>query len=498
MHLCKPQSYVIGLRSTIVKMKCVFVYSVISALILLFFSGTTSPLHNLPFTDGLVFQYVALGIQHGLIPYIDIFDHKGPLTYFINYLGLLIGGRYGILLLQWINLCLTFFVCERICTMLHFKRYLSISLPIASLCLIQMIDEGGMTEEWSLLFLSIPMLFFVPTLTTDRLQVPYWQMIVTGLCAGLIALLRLNNTAPLFGIFVFWFVLVIRTKDYRYLLSACSVCLFSFLLPVAIACLWFYARAGVTGLYEFYYANIGFNLEYAQKPWPHTIPLWKLIPAQFFYLFVIVVTLIRCSLISRKYRMLILGVLSSFIVTLATMGRAFFPHYHLILIPMILLSVSLMSFYRQRLPIFLLAISGLFCLKYTIGATKKNLQERESVTAYQQNFTTALQVIPMEERSDTWNLNVLGNIDLFIQNELFPIDRFCLTWHRNYTQRFMEEEKDTFRQKTPKWVFVEEEALDEYTNVSDIGCLRTNYHRVSSTGSAFPKTIAIYRYNQSN
>lgn len=479
-------------------MKHFLIYLIVSALILLCFSLTTSPLYNLPFTDGLVFQYVALGIQHDLVPYVDIFDHKGPFTYFINYIGLFIGGRYGILFLQWINLCLTFWVCERVCHTLHFTRYLSISLPIACLCLIQMIDAGGMTEEWSILFLSIPLLYFVPALTTECLRIPYWQMFVTGICVGFVALLRLNNTAPLFGIFVFWVVLVIRTKDYRYLLSACSVCLFSFFIPVVAACLWFYTKAGVTGLYEFYYANIGFNLEYSQKPWPHTVPLWKWVPAQFFYLFVIVAFLVRSSLISVKYRLLIFGILSSIIVTLATTGRALFSHYHLILIPTIILSVSVLSFHRQRFPIFLLAISGVFCLKYSVGDAIKYLKEREAVTAYQQDFASALQVIPVEERSDTWNFNVDFNIDLFIQNELFPKGRFCIPWHRNYTQRFMDEEENAFRQKSPKWVFVEEEALDEYTNLSDIAFLHANYHRVSSTSPALPKTIAIYRHNQNN
>ena len=36
--------------------------------------------------DYSVFRYVALLIREGKVLYRDVFDHKGPLLYFINYL----------------------------------------------------------------------------------------------------------------------------------------------------------------------------------------------------------------------------------------------------------------------------------------------------------------------------------------------------------------------------------------------------------------------------
>lgn len=474
-------------------MRQIFTILLVSAAILLFFSGTTSPLYNLSFTDGMVFEYVALGIQHGQIPYVDIFDHKGPFTYFINYLGLLLGGRYGILFLQWINISLVFWLCNRICFSLHFTRSFSLAFPLALFSLIQMIDAGGMTEEWSLLFISISVSILVKALCTTPNRIPYWQMAVIGLCVGLVALLRLNNVAPIFGMFILWFALEIKNKQYSYLVYACLFCLVGFCFPIVIACSWFYTKAGILGLKEFYYANIGFNLDYAQNAWPNTIPIWKLLPVHFFYLSVIVVSLLHCFRKQPQHRLLIMGLLFSVAMTLFTKGKSWFFHYQLILIPIIFISLSVMSYYRQWVALFLIMASGLFCLKYPLYELKVSLEDNQKTAQFQQDFAQVLQVIPEMERADSWNLNVNGNIDLFLQNKLFPRSRFCIPWHRTYTQRFREEEKDAFRHQTSRWVFVEENCL--YDNADDADYLLQHYYRVASTHTSPEKVISIYRLN---
>lgn len=475
-------------------MKHILTFLFVSAAILLFFSGTTSPLYNMQFTDGMVFQYVAMGIQHGQIPYVDIFDHKGPFTYFINYIGLLLGGRYGILFLQWINLSLVFWLGHRICTSLHFARSFSLAFPLVLLSLIQMIDAGGMTEEWSLLFISISVGILAKTFCTPQTLLPSWQMAVIGLCVGLVALLRLNNVAPIFGMFILWFALMIRDKQYSYLVRACLFCLAGFCFPIIIACGWFYNKAGFIGLKEFYYANIGFNLDYAQKSWPNTIPIWKLLPVHFFYLFVIVLSLLHCFRKRPQHRLLIMGLLFSIAMTLITKGKSWFFHYQLILIPTIFISLSVMAFYRRWVALFLIMASGLFCLKYPLYELQTSLDGNKSTLQLQQDFAQVLQVIPEKERSDSWNLNVNGSIDLFILNEIFPRSRFCIPWHRGYTQRFREEEIDAFRHQTCRWVFVEDNSLND--NPEDAAYLLQNYHKVNSTHTSAEKIISIYRLNE--
>ena len=68
----------------------------------------------LPETDSSVYLYVASEIQQGSVPYVDTFDHKGPLLYLINWMGLLVGGWRGVALFEAATFAMTFYFIFRI------------------------------------------------------------------------------------------------------------------------------------------------------------------------------------------------------------------------------------------------------------------------------------------------------------------------------------------------------------------------------------------------
>ena len=60
-------------------------------ILLLFINSPFSPFHKYCFEyDATAYKTVACGILKGKVPYKDLFDHKGPLTYFILALGFII------------------------------------------------------------------------------------------------------------------------------------------------------------------------------------------------------------------------------------------------------------------------------------------------------------------------------------------------------------------------------------------------------------------------
>src|SRR3972149_531182 len=72
---------------------------------------TVSP-YTFPFPDRDqgVYAYVGGRLLHGQIPYRDMWDHKGPLIYFIYAAGFLIHPVYGVWLLGLIALWLAIFL----------------------------------------------------------------------------------------------------------------------------------------------------------------------------------------------------------------------------------------------------------------------------------------------------------------------------------------------------------------------------------------------------
>jgi hypothetical protein len=86
-----------------------------AVLFLLVFAYGTSPLFidNYGISDSAIFLLIGKGITAGYIPYVDLFDHKGPVMFFIEALGWSIWpNRFGNFLVQWffmgVNLILIF------------------------------------------------------------------------------------------------------------------------------------------------------------------------------------------------------------------------------------------------------------------------------------------------------------------------------------------------------------------------------------------------------
>lgn len=53
-------------------------------------------------TDSSVFKYVALVMSKGGMPYKDTFDHKGPVLYLLNLLGMQFGYMRGIWIVEFV------------------------------------------------------------------------------------------------------------------------------------------------------------------------------------------------------------------------------------------------------------------------------------------------------------------------------------------------------------------------------------------------------------
>ena len=95
----------------------IFVFLYLIGMILC--SAYTSPLYSNYFgADSALFTLIGKGITEGKIVYKDLFDHKGPLLFFIEALGYFIGKSTGIFIIQCtfgiINLFLLYKIWKKI------------------------------------------------------------------------------------------------------------------------------------------------------------------------------------------------------------------------------------------------------------------------------------------------------------------------------------------------------------------------------------------------
>ncbi len=128
---------------------------ILAFLFCLKFSVTTSPLYHIDCADSAIFSVIGKYWAEGSIPYVDLWDHKGPVIFFINCLGFsLTGNELGVFLIQVLSLGFSVFFTFKTFYR-KFNPTISFLLTCITLFWLACSYEGGnLTEEYLLPYLS--------------------------------------------------------------------------------------------------------------------------------------------------------------------------------------------------------------------------------------------------------------------------------------------------------------------------------------------------------
>src|SRR4026207_670513 len=162
---------------------------------------------TLPSRDSGVFLYMGWRLLNGDIPYRDIWDHKPPLIYLVDALGIALApdSLWGIWLLQclfiFFTLLVTYILLDR-----EFGVYTALAGGIVLTSgLLTILEKGNVTEEYALVF---QVLCFWLFLTAWRKDFPIRDSFWIGVLGGL----AFNFKQTTIGIWITYaiFLLVIR------------------------------------------------------------------------------------------------------------------------------------------------------------------------------------------------------------------------------------------------------------------------------------------------
>lgn len=141
--------------------KLVFANTFIPEAVLLFLAcmlvfGAFIPLRDnyYPSHDSAIFTYFGQQILRGKMPYTELWDHKPPLIFYFDALGLKIanGSMAGIWLLEFVLFYLGSLILLRLLKH-HFPKWISVTvLSLGMLHYVRVLDFGNYTEELSLFF----------------------------------------------------------------------------------------------------------------------------------------------------------------------------------------------------------------------------------------------------------------------------------------------------------------------------------------------------------
>lgn len=428
-------------------------------LFVLFFSCTTSPFYeHYPFWfhgDSGIFQEMGVCILQGGTPYVDLFDHKGPILWFLQALGIWISPNWGLMALQSFFLFATLILWYKTIRLYIEKKWVIILiLGLGIFFLMCFYMRGNLCEEWSLPFISWPIYIYSKRHKKSSI-LSISDSFIVGLCVGILALIRMNNMAPFLG-FVLWFYIIqIKESKWKQLIHS-SLAMIVGVIVIFIPCiLYYYCKASWYGVEEMLFGTFGFNFNYISdhKDWgivqwiQYNIPIAGLL-------------LITCLCITKNYSGITIPTIISFIITYLTFGNRMFYHYIMIFIPLSIVTLCLLFKSYSKIGFIILGVviiqggivgyNAIDCLAHRLLGNPVN-------TELNDGFHRFVNSIHTEERKSIYNkgLNHMGP-GLFADENIIQCNRFIYKQHYELSPRLRKyQESHDIKYLKPVWVLTQ-------------------------------------------
>jgi hypothetical protein len=296
------------------------------------------------YRDSGVFLYMGWRILNGELPYRDIWDHKPPIIFYINALGLAItnGSRWGVWMLEFLSLSLAAFIGFKIVQKALGTFPAIFSTLLWLLTLVFVVEGGNLTTEYTL-----PLQFAALWLSMTVFDKPnphHWRWLLIG-SLGATAFFTKQTTIGIW-ISIILFLVIYRMNSHQINELIFEV-LFFFCGVVAVCIVWiaFFGLQG--GLPQFWNAAFEFNFVYSSsiislssrlKPIIAGItPLTQVGLLQFAgigYLLGLLLVCFKRDIVRSWLPLLVIGLFNLPIeLLLISVSGKTYPHYYMTILP---------------------------------------------------------------------------------------------------------------------------------------------------------------------
>lgn len=452
-----------------------FLLFAVSFVFVTLFSRSTSFLYVFEGGDPAIFKQMGLAVLRGKTMYIDYFDNKGCLLYFIQALGLWLGGDFFILLMQTLSLTLTLVIWDKMLALYQDDRNRLVCLGIALVLLLGFYQDGDLAEEWCLPFASYPVLVYFRSLKTEK-PIRLVEMFAFGICFGVITFIRINNASPFLGFVAYVWILLLINKDFGKFLKS-LLCFLCGLFIIASACvLYFYLKAGWPGVYEMVYGTFLSNFEYMGFPGHRPVYFYLI------YLLFVALCITQQTINSAKDKDVLIPTLLSYGLFILSSGNRCFTHYLMAILPLVIvlmMTTSIKARNKKNIAFGLLLLESVCVyLPIPLGLAVNDLVlKNDKYSVIYDSFHKCIETIPEPERDSIYNYNLLGNGAGMMQHEgLLQCNRIFFSTFSFFMPTLKEEE----RKKPlipPKWIMI---SWEYYFTDSDADFILSNYDEIHS------------------
>lgn len=220
---------------------------------------------NMPYVypDGGVFLYVAQRLREGALLYRDVWDHKPPLIYYINLVGLSMtnGSRWGLWGLEFLTV-----VAAVLCSYFLLRRAFGQALGLLVtgiwlLAFFALIEDGNLTETFALPFQFL-CLALACEVETKHGGIYRWRGVLIGIFLAVIFWLKPNEIGIGVAIGLYIVLRAARQRAWRTALTNLGVMLAGFGLVTLLVLIPFALQGTLGDLYDTVFV---FNAIYSRR-----------------------------------------------------------------------------------------------------------------------------------------------------------------------------------------------------------------------------------------
>lgn len=421
---------------------------------LLVFSNNTSPLYPYSYgIDSAFYRYMGSVILQGKTPYVDLWEHKGPVLYFIQALGALNGTRNEklsfIFIMQIFSLLFSviflYKINQRISVSKHSSLRFFLLLTVALSVLGNTLEGGNLTEEWSIPMICCSLYLFINyALQTNRnTGHPCKYSYIHGICLALITFIRINNAVSIFaGLLVIGINLLLKRQWKDFLKNILFGILGSLTVIIPIF-IWFFRR---NALNEMIYGTFIFNLKYSSEmPQNISKSTWLFLCLPVFASLLLVLLHILKTHHFRLIDNIVLVIAAANLLMFTKIYR--YPHYFIILVPFFLLAMILYVNKSNILTVIISIIVFAMCFDKCEKSIRYYLSTDHTLL-----FSSAKLYFPKSEKNSAIAVDVPSSI--YLNVGITPCSRFAAFQTRIFEiqPKFEEEFIETMKNKDPKWI----------------------------------------------
>ena len=465
----------------------------ISIAYVMIFSYSTSPVYPFYYgRDSAQFLTIGKAWYLGKTPYIEMFDHKGPLIFWIDMIGFVLGNgqKYGVSLIQIVFmffLVLSFF---KISQLLYENKVYGCMVVIITLFLMKLnYCDGNSVEEYCLPFISWSLFGIIRFWKCKDMQNhnPKWAF-VYGLTLGVCLLTRITNFLPLCTGIIFIILLLLYKKQYINLIQNILSGLLGFSVIVLPFLIYFLQK---NALYECIYGTLIYNFEYAEarKSWilsANSEELMQYFKDYFVALIIFVAAFV--SFLKKEYSFTLLLFLTGITEQFMYLSGDAFPQYPLVCIAQIPLTINLvMSLTYKNKPVEMMTvICSLFTIMSLLGTNLESMtnvitMRRDFKQRYDRGWEQLISMIPSDERKSFVVYGGNEFKELYLLDDLMPCYKYFIIqeWQGNISPETKTEIHDVFSSNEAKWILTD----SDVNNIQDI--LTENYQLAGDVNQYF-------------